>query len=210
LAGKLRAITGWSQLDFDEEGRLRTGDATEARGGSAEARALLAAAADGRALMLLEDASNRADVIFARVNPGRWTKDGAQKPPVYVILVDFADFSHITGDEAARAAFNEGWAVLHEIAHVVHDSADAEEGADEPGACETLINRMRRECGLAERAEYFFDFFPGQQRTAFTTRFVRLAFDLQAPQKKKKKRYWLMWDASLVGGIEASKQIAAR
>jgi len=185
------------------------GGEMEAHGGSRAARELLAAAAEGRALMLLEDASHRADVVFARVNPGRWTKDGAQKPPVYVILIDFADFQHVIGDEAARAAFNEGWAVLHEIAHVVHDSADAEEGANEPGACETLINRMRRECGLAERAEYFFDLFPGQERTAFTTRLVRLAFDLQTPQLKK-KRYWLMWDANLVGGIEASKQIAAR
>ncbi len=209
LAEKLRAITGWADLSFDVEGALRPGGESEAAGGSKSARELLNAAANGRDLMVLEDASNRADVVFARVVAAKWTKDAARKPPVYLILIDFADFSHIIGDEAALAAFNAGWAVLHEIGHVVHDAVDTEEEHG-VGECEAAINLMRRECGLAERAEYFFNFFPGQERTAFTTRYVRLAFDLTSSETGKKKRQWVMWDANLVGGLEASKQIAAR
>ncbi|MBC7911767.1 MAG: hypothetical protein H7Y30_14775, partial [Pyrinomonadaceae bacterium] len=136
--------------------------------------------------------------------------DAAAKPPVFLILIDFADFSHVIGDEAALAAFNEGWAALHEIAHVVHDSADSQKDVEEVGECESLINVMRRECGLAVRAEYFFDFLPGQERGEFTTRFVRLAFDVQSPETNTKKRYWIVWDANVVGGLEAAKQIARK
>ena len=88
----------------------------------------------------------------------------------------------------------------------------ASEGAHDKGVgeCEGLINEMRRECGLAERAEYFFRFFPGQENTEFTARFVRLAFDLQSSESNKKKRSWIMWDSTLVGGLDSSRQVASR
>jgi hypothetical protein len=104
------------------------------------------------------------------------------------------------GDEAARSAFSVGWGFLHEVEHVVHDSGGpAREG--ETGDCESLINRMRRECGLAERVDYFFTYVPGVNASGFKTKFVRIAFDGQKPESKKKKRYWLVWDADLVGGV---------
>ncbi|MGH9901105.1 MAG: hypothetical protein ACRD68_04610 [Pyrinomonadaceae bacterium] len=199
LAAKLREITGWRRLHFDGEGALRLGDAPAA-GGSSTARELLRAAASGRNLLVLEDASNRADVVFCRVAAGRWKRDAGKKPPAHIVLIDFADFSHVLGDRDALAAFNVGWAVLHEISHVVHDSPDAER-AGEVGECEGLINRMRRECDLAERAEYFFTFFPGAGTTEFSTRYVRLAFEQAEPAANKKRRLWLMWDAALVGGL---------
>lgn len=40
------------------------------------------------------------------------------------------------------------------------------------------------------------------------TRLVRLAFEQQQTPASKKKRYWLVWDAELVGGLEPN-QIAA-
>lgn len=209
LAEKLRAITGWANLDFDKEGALRLGSESAAVGGSQAARELLSVAVAGSSLLVLEDASTRSDVVFGRVVEARWTKDAESKPPVFLILIDFADYAHVIGDEPALAAFNEGWAVLHEIAHVVHDSADPEK-EDGAGECEALINRMRRECGLAERAEYFFKFFPGQERGEFATRLVRLAFDLQPSETNKKRRYWIVWDAKLVGGLETSQQLASR
>ncbi len=206
LADKLRVITGWPDLGFDQNGALRLGRA-QSSGGSQTARDLLGAAVAGKNVLILEDASNRSDVVFCRVNPGRWKKDAAQRPPAYVILIDFADFSHITGDRAALAAFNVGWGLLHEIDHVVHDSVDpVREGS--VGECEDLINRMRRECGLAERAEYHFTFIPGTTGTAYSTRFVRMAFERRLPEVNKKKRYWLVWDASLVGGLDEHNQIA--
>lgn len=198
LADHLRWITGWAELRFDAHGALRLGDV--AVGGSPTARALLTAAVSGKNMLVLKDASDRADVVFCRVVPGRWTEGANNRPLVFVVLIDFADFSRITGDRAALAAFNVGWGVLHEIEHVVHDSFDAER-LGEAGECESLLNRMRRECGLAERAEYFFTFFPGMERNAFMTRFVRLAFD-QPTMTNKKKRYWLVWDANRIGGLQ--------
>ncbi|HEY9282225.1 MAG TPA: hypothetical protein VIP46_02115 [Pyrinomonadaceae bacterium] len=198
LAAQLRAITGWAGLRFDDEGALRFGDG-EPRGGSASARALLASAREGNDLIVIEDASGRADVAFCRILEGRWKNGAAGRPAAHVLQVDFKDFSHVMGDEAARAAFNAGWAVLHEVAHAVHDSADSDD-PDEAGECEELINLMRRECGLAERAEYFFTPLPGTWHGKFKSRFVRLAFERRA--ERRTKRYWLVWDAGLVGGLD--------
>lgn len=208
LATRLRKITGWNDLIFDENGILRFGDSTP-NVGSQTARKLLKDAVDGPSVMLLEDASNQSDVIFCRVIKGRWKKEAADDPPVFIIQIDFEDFSHIMGDKPALDAFNIGWGVLHEINHVVNDSRDTE-SAYEAGECESLINTMRRECGLAERAEYFFNFLPGTLNSDFMTRYVRIAFDGQNPDKSKRKRYWLIWDASLVGGIDEQKLLAAR
>ena len=77
----------------------------------------------------------------------------------------------------------------------------------ETGECESHINQMRRECDLPERADYFSTLSPLSADTTFTTRLVRLAFEEQKPTGKK-KRYWLVWDASVVGGLEEN-QIAA-
>ena len=208
LIEKLRRITGWAGLDFDGSGALQLGG-KKSVGGSQSARELLATANAGRNVIVIEDASGRQDVVFCKVVEGRWKTDAENKPPVFVVLVDFKDFSHVMGDKAALAAFNVGWGVLHEIEHVVNDSADPE-GLGEAGECEAIINRMRRECGLAERAEYFFTFLPGTTESAFMTRFVRIAFDQVSPGEKKKERHWLIWDASLVGGLEEQKVLAAR
>ena len=206
LANKLRAITGWHALAFDDNGALQLSKA-EPSGGSETARKLLAAAVSGGKMMVLEDASNRTDVVFCRVVKGRWTKDADDNPPVYLILVDFADFSRVTGDPAALAAFNVGWGVLHEIDHVVRDSADSmREG--EAGECEDAINKMRRECGLAERADYHFTFIPGTHEGSLTVKLVRLAFDRRQQLTDKKRRYWLLWDANLVGGLKERRLLA--
>lgn len=208
LTDKLRMITGWHDLKFDENGALRLGGSKSA-GGSQTARDLLTAAVAGKNVIVLEDASNRADVVFCRVIEGRWTHDRQGQPPVYIVLIDFADFSHLMGEEAARSAFNVGWGVMHEIDHVVHDSVDAVKNG-EVGECEDLINRMRRECGVPERADYYYEFLPAAQNSDFKTRFVRLPFDVYKSETNKKSRYWLIWDASLVGGIEEQQRLAAR
>ncbi len=206
LTDKLRAITGWSDLRFDSDGALRFGG--KYGGGSQTARELITEAVSGKNLIVLEDASDRADTVFCRVVEGLWKRDAANKPPVYIVMIDFTEFSHLTGDRAALNAFNVGWGALHEIAHVVHDSADASQPTD-VGACETLVNRMRRECDVAERAEYFYTPFPGLERNVFMNSLVRLAFERQTDGGRK-KRYWIMWDANLVGGLTAQNQIAFR
>jgi hypothetical protein len=197
LAEQLRAITGWPGLHFDHEGFLRFGD-EQPVGGSQTARELLAAAQAGKNLIIIEDASGSAEVVFCRVVEGRWKNGAEGKPAAFVLQIDFADFSQVMGDREARAAFNAGWGLLHEIDHVVHDSVDPE-GPGAAGECEQLVNRMRRECGLAERADYFYTPVPGAQDGDFKTRYVRLAFEREQPQSRR-RRYWLFWDAEVVGG----------
>jgi hypothetical protein len=207
LAQRLRVITGWPNLEFDDQGSLRVGEATP-DAGSITARRLLSNTLSGSTILILEDASNRPDVAFSRVVPGRWKNDAFQKPPVFVVLIDFADFDHLMGDRQAREAFNAGWALLHEIDHVVNDSVDAS-GLGRAGECEDHINQIRRECHLPERSEYFFTFFPHSEESDFSTKLVRLAFDREDASANKRRRYWLMWDARRVGGLPEAKQIAA-
>ncbi len=207
LSAQLRAITGWMGLRFDTEGFLRFG-AEAPSGGSQAARALLTAAEGGENLIILEDASGRDDVAFSRVLEGRW-KDGSEgRPAAYVVQIDFRDFSHVRGDHAALAAFNAGWGLMHEIEHAVRESADPE-GPGAAGVCEEAVNLMRRECGLAERAEYFYTPMPGAERGEFKTRYVRLAFT-HTRADNKRQRYWLYWDATLTGVGTDANQLASR
>jgi hypothetical protein len=206
LSSKLRAITGWPDINFDESGTLHLGSA-RAVGGSQSARALLDKAISGTNILILEDASKRQDVVFCRVIPGRWKNSAVSNPPAYVVLIDFADFDHLMGDAEALKAFDVGWGFLHEIDHVINDSADpATVGM--AGDCEDHINLMRRECNLPLRSDYFFTFFPHAEESAFRTRLVRLAFDHEDITSAKHRRYWLIWDATVVGGLSTREQVA--
>ena len=146
LIASLKSITGWSSLRFDQQGVLQVGREPVANG-SATARSLLGRAVDGDKVIVLEDASSRLDVAFCRVVEARWLTNTGTRLPAFVVLIDFADFHEIIGDKEARAAFNVGWGVLHELDHVVSDSTDADEQGL-LGECETHINAMRREIGL--------------------------------------------------------------
>jgi hypothetical protein len=206
LAAKLRNITGLRDLKFDDNGFLRNAEDSVATGGSRSAKQLLVNAIGGHNAVVIEDASNSSDVAFCRVIPGRWKEDAAGKPPVFVIQIDFADFDQVLGDERALEAFNVGWGFLHELDHIVNESPDATTLGD-TGECEAHINQMRRECNLPERAEYFSTLLP-MTDPAFRTRLVRVAFEEPLPAANKKKRYWVVWDANVIGG-QAHNAIAA-
>lgn len=206
LADKLRRITGWPDLKFDHSGTLRRGRA-DSVGGSKSARDLVTKTMYGSNVVVLEDASKRSEVAFCRLLPGKWKDNSSSNPPAHVVQIDFADFEQVLGDERALAAFNVGWGLLHEFDHIVNDSPDAT-SLGETGECESHINRMRRECNLPQRADYFYTLLPLSTDTAFMTRLVRLAFDQEQPTVNKKKRYWVLWDANVVGGLEVRKQIA--
>ena len=198
LALRLRTITGWSDLAFNADGALKIGDAGP-KEGSSSARDLLNRAFSGNRVILLEDASSRKDVVFCRVVQGVLDNQSNDSSEVYVVLIDFADFDQVSGDKPARAAFDVGWAVLHEIDHVVEDSQDPSENV--AGDCESHINQMRRELGLPVRNSYFYSFLPLKSDGNLISRFVRLGFDSDAAIPSKKKRYWLIWDAAVVGGL---------
>ena len=208
LSAKLRNITGLPDLKFDDNGILRSVGSRTPLAGSENARALLANAINGRNVVVVEDVSNSSVVAFCRVVPGRWKQQAAGMPPVFVVQIDFADFDQVVGDERALEAFNVGWGFLHELDHVVNDSPDGT-SLGESGECEAHINQMRRECNLPERADYFSTLLPIDYG-AFRTRFVRIAFEQPLPAADKKKRYWLVWDANVVGGQEQTAIAALR
>ncbi len=207
LAAKLRKITGWSDLRFDRNGALRLGR-TDPVDGSRTARELLTRSVYGNIVVVLEDSSRREDVAFSRVIPGRWKHDAPDSPPAFVVQIDFTDFDLLIGDRLALEAFDVGWGLLHELDHIVNDSRDGI-SLGETGECEVHINQMRRECNLPQRADYFYTFSPLTTDNEFRTRLVRLAFELEEAPTNKKKRYWVTWDARVVGGFEEPKQIAA-
>jgi len=204
LVARLRVITGLTNLDFTTDGALRF-DVAQTNGGSASARELLSQAVHGANVIVLEDASSRADVAFCRVVRGRWTQAESTRPPAYVVLIDFTDFQQLSGDAEARAAFDVGWGLLHEIDHVVSGSED---GKDQTaiGECEDHINEMRLEVGLPVRAEYFFSRAYLKADANFNARYVRLSFERR--DDSQTKRYWLVWDAVSVGGLIGDSQRA--
>jgi hypothetical protein len=205
LASKLRQITGLSDLRFDSDGTLRLGSRSYSNG-SKSARALLAKAVYGPTTIVVEDVSHRPDIAFARVIPGKWRAQAQNSGPVFVVLVDFADFDYLMGDGPALEAFDVGWAFLHELDHVVEDSEDSI-SHDDVGECEDHLNKMRQECNLPLRADYFHTLFPMSTASQFTTKLVRLSFIQGGSGSGKKKRYWVIWDAAVVGGLD--ERIAA-
>ena len=205
LARKLRKITGWSDLNFDRSGVLRLG--TNHVGGSGKARELLSRVVMEGTAVVLEDASKSPDVAFCQVLPGRWKVNVPDTRPAFVVQIDFADFDNVIGDTRALQAFDPAWGLLHELDHVVNNSLDAF-CLGELGECETHINEMRRECGLPQRAEYFHTYSPLTTGSAFMPRLVQLSFEEEETRNRKKKRYLLVWDANLVGGVSEGNRIA--
>jgi hypothetical protein len=205
LVNRLRVITGLTNLRFESDGALHL-DGQPARG-SERARALLSEAINGANVIILKDASSRSDVAFCRVVRGRWLRAEPAKPPAYVVLIDFTDFEQLSGDAEARAAFDVGWGLLHEIDHVVTGSEDSkDEGV--AGVCEDHINQMRLELGLPVRADYFFSRAYLNADANFSTRYVRLSFERRDQRSSETKRYWLIWDAMTVGGLLGDGQRA--
>ncbi|MGI8919816.1 MAG: hypothetical protein ACR2H6_14585 [Pyrinomonadaceae bacterium] len=204
LAAKLQTISGWPDLEFDGAGVLRKGP-RDFVGGSKSARELLMKVMLGRNAVVLEDAGRNSDVVFMRVIPGRWKTESG--PPAFVVQIDFVDFNQVIGDQPALEAFDSGWALLHELDHIANDSLDAA-AFGESGECEHRINQMRVECNLPQRVDYFYTFSPLTLNSTFATTLVRLAFEQTAPGSAKKRRYWIVWDANLVGGLDRPKELA--
>ena len=205
LLEKLRLIRGLNHIRFDSRGALVLGSAES--NGSTSARELLTRAVEGNKFIVIEDATNRADIAFCRVVPGKSVGNTTSSLPVYVVLIDFEDFKYVTGDARARAAFDVGWGLLHELDHVVGESDDPT-NASVVGECEEHLNQMRRELGLPIRSSYFFNALRARTDPNFITRLVRLGFIETDASQNKTKRYWLIWDATLVGGIDGRSETA--
>lgn len=207
LLRRLQTISGWQDLQFDKAGFLRV-TTNRFRGGSASARDLLLKALAGDNVIVLEASNSRSDVVFCRVHLDQRLQNDTTQPLKHVVMIDFSDFKYVSGDRQARAAFDVGWAVLHELDHAVNDSVDASASNSETD-CETNINQMRSELGLPIRASYYFTLLPLKTDLHLVSKYVRLPFDRIEPGSDKRKRYWLIWDAAIVGGLIPNAQTAS-
>lgn len=73
---------------------------------------------------------------------------------IYQLQLDFANFKWVAGPTEAKAAFDIGINVLHELTHGVLQLKDPQGEIDQIGECEAHVNQMRRELRLPERLYY--------------------------------------------------------
>ncbi|HMV48967.1 MAG TPA: hypothetical protein PLD20_30520 [Blastocatellia bacterium] len=210
IALRLREITGWQSLAFDEDGFLVCPEPQAISGGSAAARKLLGAALSGEAAYELESHPRSSVVKFARLanRTVYVNRNSALTITSYPVQIDFKDFRFLQGEASALAAFDPGIALLHELAHGVWDLPDAQSEADEPGACESYINQIRRELHLPERQHYKVN---ARHRLNSLLLLAELHF-IQFTEKNgrlRRKRFFLRWGAPLVGDLDDARLAAA-
>ena len=202
---RLREVTGWSALYFDEAGFLVCPDPQAFNGGSAAARRLLSAALSGDQVYDLEAHNGSPLVNFGRLTQLEHenARTGA-KIDVRPLEIDFTDFQQLRGEGVVLKAFNVGLIILHELAHGVWQLRDAAYGEEEPGECETYINQIRHELQLPERQNY-------NARAHFCmthrTRLMAELYFIRHREKHgqtQKQRFLLYWDAEAVGSPSES------
>jgi hypothetical protein len=200
LQESLRQKTGFVELGFDRQGALKLGNRQNIAGGSATARTLLQAAVDSANLYELESHERSPDVAFARILDMEYRIDeSGQRVNIYQAQIDFADFDSLRGPREAKASFEPGIALLHELTHGVLKLQDPPGDTDEIGECEAHVNQMRRELRLPERLYYH----PGISVTRIAGAkgivHARLVFvERETANAKPSAQYSLSWLASQV------------
>ncbi len=156
LQESLRQKTGFVKLEFDQQGALTLGNRQHIAGGSATARALLAAAVDSANLYELESHEGSPEIAFAQIveSLDRFIIETGQRTTSHQMQLDFADFNYLDGAREAKASFDIGIALLHELAHGVLKLQDPPGGTTQIGECDAYVNQMRRELQLPERLYY--------------------------------------------------------
>ncbi len=201
LQESLRQKTGFVELEFDRQGALALGNRQNIAGGSATARALLVAAVDSANLYELESHERSPEIAFARVyeSDDRWDDKTDRRTSVYQVQLDFADFGCLSGAREAKASFDIGIALLHELAHGVLKLQDPPGDTDQIGECDAHVNQMRRELRLPERLYYHPGIAVMQVGDGRRFVFARLVFVERATANAKPSaQYSLSWLASLV------------
>jgi hypothetical protein len=108
----------------------------------------------------------------------------------------------LRGDNEALKAFDLGLVILHELAHGVWRLRDAQTVEEEPGECESYINRIRRELNLPERMQYLARLRPGTLNISTGTRMIaELVFNRKTEKagKQNSQQLFLQWEAQAVG-----------
>jgi hypothetical protein len=186
LTTSLRRITGINDLRFNERGALIVEDRAGASGGSDIARDLLFKALDNGNIFIIEDYSNSETIHFGQLDEGTNFADLRQRQPVQLIIwrvrIDFDDFQRVEASPPVRAAFDEGFTLLHELLHGL-GYGDASSVAS-LGECEELLNLVRAELKLPERARYFGE----AVRLTPTVKTIRIRFRRRVTGPKEKWR----------------------
>lgn len=198
LQQSLRHKSGLVELGFDAQGALTLGDRTNIVGGSATARALLAAAVDSPNLYELESHEESPDVAFARIleTADKLVGESGRRMTLFQVQLDFYDFSLLGGAREAKASFEVGFALLHELVHGVLKLQDPQGEPGQLGECDAHVNQMRRELQLPERLYYQPDIVvlktaDGRHHVFASIKFVR-------PNALANGKYQLTWQATQV------------
>lgn len=175
LVESLRRITGLAALRFEPDGALSLGDASLGDSGALTARLIVEAALASGMAFLIEDHSGSELLHFAQLDPGTELNDwaGPARPLLlWRLWLDFKDLSGFDASPAVRAAFDPGFAVLHELLHGL-GFRDPEDGG-QVGPLEGVLNRARAELGLPVRDRYAAETLPvGQTLLSVRLRFRR-------------------------------------
>ena len=201
LQESLRHKTGLVELGFDEQGVLTLGNRQHIAGGSATARALLIAAVDSRNLYELESHERSPEIAFARLveSENRKRSGTDQRTTIYCVQLDSADFNHLQGAGKAKASFDIGIVLLHELVHGVLQLQDPNGAMDQIGECDAHVNQIRRELQLPERLYYHPSLSVIRSSDGRRIVFAKLEFvERPASNALPSAKYWLTWSATLV------------
>lgn len=192
VSENLSRKSGFAELGFDGQGALTLGNRQRVDGGSATARALLVSAVDSHNLYELENHERSDDVAFASLHAikDRVTFDLPKRTTVFLVQIDFADFNKLSGDREAKASFDPGIAILHELTHAVLKLQDPQD-MNEIGECDAHVNQMRRELQLPERLYYHPDITV--VRIAEGRRVVSARLEFVERKEGKTVKYQLSW-----------------
>jgi hypothetical protein len=187
---------------FDDAGFLVLGERAHIEGGSPSARDLLIAAVDGDKVFELESHVNSPHVAFANLGLATaYIKHSSSARIVaHSLRIDFADFARLLGSREALAAFDPGFALLHELTHGVWQLRDELVDKRGLGACDESVNRMRRELGLPER-QYYLARVPeilGSPRMSARAELIFAQSSRESPRAKR-RWFYLRWDVRDVG-----------
>lgn len=185
LTRSLGRITGWEKIQFSAHGLLLLNEVADANGGSSIARQILTEVLRSGAAFLIEDHSRSHAVDFGQLDEGTVYEDGEHRLMIWRVRVDFDDFRQMQAPTAVRAAFDEGFMLLHEMLHGLGLKDTKQVG--EIGECESVLNRARAELGLPLRDDYF-----GQAlRLTSSVISAKLRFKSRSPGNTKWKWHYL-------------------
>lgn len=153
LTRSLGRITGWKRIQFSAHGMLVLDEMTETTYGSPIARQILTQVLRSGSAFLIEDHSRSHAVDFGQLDEGTVYEDGERRFMIWRVRVDFDDFRQMQAPTTVRAAFDEGFMLLHEMLHGLGLKDTTRVG--EVGECESVLNRARAELGLPLRDDYF-------------------------------------------------------